>query len=220
MKTTFKTVRATMLAAPLAVTAGVASAGGLSEPVEAPAPIPVAPAPVPVATGTDWTGFYAGGQLGFGELDAELGDADALADDESGLLFGAHAGYLYDFGSLVLGGELDIDGSDIEPELDPAIAADTFELDTVTRAKLLLGYDAGRFLPYLTGGVAQARTSSDVDAVDGDGDGVFGGVGVKYLLSDSFMIGGEVLQHQFDDYVTDGLDVEATTGTLRASFRF
>ncbi|MEL6840331.1 MAG: outer membrane beta-barrel protein [Pseudomonadota bacterium] len=220
MKPTFKTVRASMLAAPLAVVAGMASAGGLSEPVEAPAPIPVAPPP-PVAVGTDWTGFYAGAQLGFGELDAELGDADAISDDESGLLFGAHAGYLYDFGNIVLGGELDIDGSDIEPQIDPAIAADeTFELDAVTRAKLLLGYDAGRFLPYVTGGVAQARTSSDVDAVDGDDTGAFAGLGVKYLLSDSFMIGGEVLQHQFEDYITDDLDVDATTATLRASFRF
>ncbi|MDX8348765.1 outer membrane beta-barrel protein [Cognatiyoonia sp. IB215446] len=217
MKPTFKAVRASMLAAPLAIVAGMASAGGLSEPVATPAPVPVAPVPV-APVGTDWTGFYAGAQLGFGELEAELGGTDALDGDESGLLFGAHAGYLYDFGNIVLGGELDIDGSNIEPEL--AIADDTFELDTVTRAKLLLGYDAGRFLPYLTGGVAQARTSSSTDAVDGDDDGTFAGLGVKYLLSDSFMIGGEVLQHQFDDYITDDLDVEALTGTLRASFRF
>lgn len=219
MKPTFKAVRTSMLAAPLVVVAGMASAGGLSEPVETPAPVPVAPVPV-APVGTDWTGFYAGAQLGFGELEADLGGADALSDDESGLLFGAHAGYLYDFGNIVLGGELDIDGSNIEPELDAAIADDTFELDAVTRAKVLLGYDAGRFLPYVTGGVAQARTSSSVDAVDGDDDGTFAGLGVKYLLSDTFMIGGEVLQHQFDDYITDDLDVEALTGTIRASFRF
>lgn len=207
MKTTFKTVRASMLAAPLAVIAGMASAGGLSEPVPAPAPIPVAPAPV--ITGSDWTGFYAGAQLGYGQL-----DADELTDDPEGLTYGAHAGYLYDFGQWVIGGELDLDGTDIEDE-DVGV-----ELDTVTRAKLRVGYDAGNWLPYITGGIAQARTSSDVDALDGDDTGAFAGLGVEYRLSPTIRLGGEVLQHQFDDYNDSGVDIDATTAAARVSFQF
>ncbi|MEL7181304.1 MAG: porin family protein, partial [Pseudomonadota bacterium] len=61
MKTTFKIARTSMLAAPLALATGMASAGGISEPIAAPAPAPVPVAPAPVAVGTDWTGFYAGG---------------------------------------------------------------------------------------------------------------------------------------------------------------
>ncbi|MEJ6401739.1 outer membrane protein [Yoonia sp. 2307UL14-13] len=215
MKPTNNIVRSTLVALPLAVFGGMATAGGLAEPVAA--PVPVAPPPV-VPVGTDWTGFYAGGQLGFGSVEAEddAGD-DPITGDETGLLYGVHAGYLYDFGNLVLGGELDYDLSNIEPEVgDDA----NFEVDSVARAKVLLGYDAGQFLPYVTGGVAQLTTTSDdVDALDTDNDGTFAGIGAKYLLSDSIMLGGEVLQHQFDDYV-DGTDVEATTATLRASFRF
>lgn len=208
MKTTSKMVRTSMLAAPLAIFAGMASAGGLAEPVPAPVPVP-APAPAPVFTGSDWTGFYAGGQLGYGQL-----DSDALTEDPDGLLFGAHAGYLYDLGSWVIGGELDIDGTDIEDE-----TADV-ALDTVTRAKLRVGYDAGNWLPYVTGGIAQARTSSGAAAFDTDDTGAFGGLGVEYRLSDSLRVGGEVLQHQFEDYDGTGVDIDATTATARVSFQF
>ncbi len=218
MKPTFTTARSSMFALPLILVGGMAAAGGLAEPVAPPAP--VAPPPVVVAPGTDWTGFYVGGQLGFGDLSAELGGADAVDDDETGALFGVHAGYLYDFGTVVLGGELDYDGTSIEPSIADAIADDSFEVDSVARAKLLLGYDAGQFLPYLAGGWAQATTSSDTAAVDGDGDGTFFGGGVKYLATPNWIVSGEILQHQFDDYVTDGLDVEVLTGTLRASYRF
>ena len=209
MKTTFITARTSMLAAPLALAAGVATAGGLAEPVEAPAPAPVPVAPAPVMTGIDWTGFYAGGQIGYGQLDS---DAINDSDDPSGAIYGVHAGYNYDFGSLVLGGELDFDGTSIEAD-DPAT-----EVESVARAKVKLGYDAGVFMPYATAGVARVQTS---DALDGETDGSFAGLGLSYLLSDTLIVGGEVLQHQFEDFAdNDGVDVDATTLSLRASFRF
>ncbi len=207
MNTTFKTVRTSMLAAPLALAAGMATAGGLAEPVEAPAPVMVAPTPAPVMRGSDWTGFYAGGQLGYGWV-----ESDALTEDAEDLTYGAHAGYLYDFGQWVLGGELDLDGTEIEQ--------DGVEVDTITRAKLRAGYDAGDWLPYITGGIAQLRTSSAVDAFDGDDTGAFGGIGVEYRVSPSIRVGGEVLQHQFEDYNDSGEDIDATTATARVSFQF
>jgi opacity protein-like surface antigen len=209
MKTKFKMVRTSILAAPLLVAAGMASAGGLAEPVAAPAPVPVAPAPMPVMSGSDWTGFYAGAQLGFGRL-----DSDALTEDPDGLLYGAHAGYLYDLGSWVIGGELDIDGTDIEDETAGV------EVDAITRAKLRVGYDAGNWLPYVTAGVAQVRTSSATAAFDGDDTGPFAGLGVEYRLSNSLRVGAEVLQHQFEDYNDSGSDIDATTATARVSFQF
>lgn len=207
MKSTFISARSSMFALPLIAFGSVATAGGLSEPVATPAPAP-APVPAPVPIGSDWTGFYAGGQLGFGQL-----EADPL-DDPDGLTYGAHAGYLYDLGNIVLGGELDLDGTEIEDE-----TADV-ALDTVTRAKLRLGYDAGDFLPYLTGGIAQARTSSGTAAFDGDDTGGFAGLGAEYRISDGIRIGGEFLRHQFDDYNGSGVDIEANTATARVSFQF
>ena len=209
MKTTFQILRTSMIATPLAIAAGLANAGGISEPVIQPAPAPVAVAPAPVMTGNDWTGFYAGGQLGYGRLSS---DAITDEDDPAGFTYGVHAGYDYDFGDLILGGELDIDGTNIE------IEAPDSDLTSVARAKVRLGYDAGQFMPYVTAGVARATTTDDLD---GETDGTFAGAGINYLLSDSLMVGGEVLQHQFDDFAdNDGVEVDATTLSLRASFRF
>jgi opacity protein-like surface antigen len=199
-----------MLAAPLALAAGMASAGGLSEPVAAPAPAPVAVAPAPVMMGNDWTGFYVGGQLGYGQLDPSVPTTPSEPD---GALYGVHAGYNYDFGSIVLGGEVDYDLTDI------SLDTPNSDVDGVLRAKAKLGYDAGAFMPYITAGYAQAQISGDI--LDGDTDGAFAGLGLSYMMSDSIILGGEVLQHQFEDVSdTPTVDVDATTLTLRASFKF
>ncbi len=204
MNNTFKAARVSILAAPLAIAAGMASAGGLADPVVVPAPTPM-PAPAPVMMGSDWTGFYAGGQLGYGQV-----ESDALTEDGEDLTYGAHAGYMHDFGAWVVGGELDIDGSEIE--------ADGVEVDSIARAKLKVGYDAGDWLPYATAGVAQLNVS---DAADNEADdtGNFAGLGVEYRVSNSMRVGAEVLQHQFDDF-DGGDDIEATTAAARVTFQF
>lgn len=66
------------------------------------------PAPVETYTGGDWTGFYAGGQLGYADIDG------TGAADGSGGTYGVHGGYNYDFGQFVLGGEVDYDKLDID----------------------------------------------------------------------------------------------------------
>lgn len=192
----------------IALTLGLAApafAGGFAEPITTP---PVA-APVivqaPVAMSADWTGFYAGAQLGYGRLTSDG------VEDADGAVYGVHAGYLYDLGNIVLGGELDYDMTDI------AFIAPAVDLNSVARLKLRVGYDAGSFQPYVTAGAAQADVSG---AIDGTSDGAFAGLGVDYNLSDSFRVGGEVLAHQFDDLAGSGVDVEATTLTLRASYAF
>lgn len=200
-----KTITFAAATVSMALSAGMTSAGGMAEPVTVSAPI--APAPAPVVMSSDWTGFYAGGQLGYGLI-----ESDALTDDGEDLTYGAHAGYLHDFGSVVLGGELDIDGTEIEQ--------DGVEVDAITRAKLRIGYDAGDFLPYLTGGIAQLQTSSDVSAFDGDDTGGFVGLGFDYRVSPTIRVGGEVLQHQFEDYNDSGEDIDATTVAARVSFQF
>lgn len=207
MKMMIKLASMSILVAPLALAAGMATAGGLAEPVATPAPVTVAPAPIPM--GNDWTGFYAGGQLGFGQLDSDRINDE---DDPSGAIYGVHAGYNYDLGNIVLGGEIDFDGTNIEVD-DPAT-----DVDSVARLKAKLGYDAGLFMPYVTAGVARLDTSG---ALDGDTDGAFAGLGLSYMATDTLIVGGEVLQHQFEDVAdNDGTDIDATTLSLRASFKF
>lgn len=208
MKKTFNIGRTTAIALPLIMAGGIASAGGLAEPVVAVAPTPVM-APAPVMTGTDWTGFYAGAQLGYGKLEPN-GVTDPTEPD--GALYGVHAGYMYDLGNIVLGAELDYDATNIS-FVDPAS-----DLDSIARAKLRVGYDAGAFLPYVTAGRARATTTGDLD---GHTDGNFAGLGVVYKMNNNALIGGEILRHQFEDVVGNiGDDMDATTATLRVSFQF
>ncbi len=195
-----------VIAVPAMMAAGMAQAGGLADPVVQPAPAPAPVMAAPVNYGNDWTGFYAGGQLGYGQLSSE-----ALSSEPDGVLYGVHAGYLYDLGSWVIGGEIDYDLTNIEEETD------NIALDSVARGKVRLGYDAGLWMPYLTGGVAQATTSGDLDASD---NGAFGGVGVDYMLSDTIRVGAEILQHKFENYNDIGEDINATTASARVSFQF
>lgn len=195
------------IALPCLTLATAATAGGLADPV---VPAPVAtPAPVMAAPQADWTGFYAGGQLGYGDVDNDL-----LDDDTNGAIYGVHAGYLYDFGSFVLGGEVDVDGTNIESDAP----IDGVDVEAIARAKVLLGYDAGVFMPYLAVGAAQASLSGDVDAED---TGSFAGLGMTYQVNDSMRVGAEVLQHEFEEFDDNGdLDIDATTASVRVSFVF
>jgi outer membrane immunogenic protein len=203
--------RAVMAAAPLALVAGMASAGGLAAPVETVAPTPIAPAPAPMMRGSDWTGLYVGGQLGYGEVTiSELNNEPVNNDDDNGLTYGAHVGYMYDLGTLVLGGEFEYDLTDI------SVAAVNLDIDSIMRVKGRVGYDVGAFLPYVTGGVVRATFDNDAEY-----DGDFYGLGAAYKFSDSLLVGAEVLQHKF--YEGDapvGAGVRATTAAARVSFQF
>ncbi len=199
----------TLSAATLLATGTAAFAGGMAEPVMTPAPTVVA-APVAVAPmSADWSGFYAGASLGYGQVSAS--DNLFNGEEPDGALYGLHAGYNYDFGRFVLGGELEYQGTDIQDD------ASGIDLDAVARAKVRAGYDAGNFMPYLTAGYAQAYTGGALDADDG---GAFYGVGVDYQFGQNFVIGAEVLQHQFDDFDGTGVDLDATTASLRVSYKF
>ena len=174
-----------------------AFAGNLEEPVVE--PVPAAPVTV-VQTGTDWTGAYIGGQIG--QLDADT--SNGLSGDD--VSYGIHAGYNYDFGQFVLGGELDYDATDTD------LGGAT--VDSVARAKVKAGYDFGPVLAYVTGGVAQVDTSV------GDETGEFYGIGMAYRVNEQWTVGGEILEHDFDDLGGSGISADATTVSLRASYRF
>ncbi|MCO8144269.1 porin family protein [Rhodovulum tesquicola] len=191
---------------PLALTFGAvavtpALAGSYSP---APADQPViaaAPVPVPAPSG-DWGGAYAGLQLGYADVNV------SGASGGDGEIYGFHVGYRWDMGTLVTGIELDYDRADI------GLAGGTEELDDVWRLKGQVGYDMGSTMLYGTAGAARAGTSL------GDETGPFVGVGLAWQPSPSWIIGGEVLYHDFDEFGSSGVGGDATTATLRASFRF
>lgn len=155
----------------------------------------------------DWTGLYGGVSLGYGDVTGST----VLGDDINGTTYGVFAGYQRDLGSVVFGGELEWSGTEWT---DETIGLD---VDSVARAKLRVGYDAGAFLPYATIGAASVATSG---AVDDDDTGMFFGAGVDYSLGNGIVLGAEVLQHEFNDYADTGIDVSATTITARVAYSF
>ncbi|WP_138923148.1 outer membrane protein [Sulfitobacter sp. BSw21498] len=202
MKRTMKLASAAFLAS--TAFAGAAFAGSLSEPVIE--PVMTAPVAAP-NLGGDWTGFYTGLQLGYSEADTNFG-----VDGDNGS-YGFHAGYNYDFGRFVLGGELDYDKTDID--LDDAAGVTQGSIDSVARAKIKGGYDLGNTLIYATGGYARADTSI------GDEDGAFYGIGMDYKITEQYSVGAELLEHKFDDVGgVSGADADVTTFNVRGSYRF
>jgi opacity protein-like surface antigen len=184
--------------------AGPALAGGPT--VVTTEPAVAEPAPIVVAS-PDWSGFYAGGQLGYGDVDSNGNGLDG-----NGFLGGIHGGYRWDFGQFVLGTELDWDTADIN------LGGDTGSLDDVTRLKLIGGADLGSTLLYATTGMAYADAT--VEGVSLSDDGWFYGAGLTYAINDQWTIGGELLQHNFDNFDGSGVDIDALTATARVGFRF
>lgn len=198
-------LRISAIALPVSFAGSAVLAGGLSVPVAE--PVAVAPAPVYVApTGRDWSGFYVGGSIGYGDL-----EGTGLGEDFNGAVYSGHAGYNYDLGSYVVGAELEGTFGDLSD------ATSGLNFENVLRAKVRAGYDAGVVLPYVTAGYAQATVSAG--GVDIDDNGYFYGIGVDYAVTDSITLGGEVLQHEFNEF-NGGADVSALTAGLRVSYNF
>ncbi len=188
----------TTLAAP-------AFAGGPVEPI--PEPVVAAPVAAPVNTGGEWGGAYVGAQLGYADVDSNGGGLDG-----DGVLGGVHAGYRYDFGTAVVGGELDYDTASID------LGGAAGELDSVTRLKLMAGADLGRTLVYGTAGYAYAEAS--VGGASLSDDGWFAGLGADYALTDQWRVGAELLTHKFDNFDGSGVDLDVNTVKAKVSFAF
>ena len=187
----------------LALTLVATSAAALAEDATEFNAAPQASAPESPFAASDgtWTGGYAGVQLGYADV-----DGSGAANGEDGL-YGVHIGYRYDFGTFVLGGEIDYDAADIE--LNGAAT-----IDSVARLKLQAGYDFGEVLGYVTAGIA------DVDTTLGSDTGEFYGIGFAYQINERYTFGAELLEHEFDNIGGTGLAADATTLTVRGSIRF
>ena len=176
-----------------------AFAGNLAAPqTEPPVAAPAAPTPAPVvAPVTDWTGPYVG--LGLGYINA---NGPQTGDSGQGSLF---AGYNYDFGNFILGGEVGVNQAD-------ANWGGTNKLQTSYDAKVKGGVGFGRTMVYGTVGAQWA------DHVHGTGTLV--GIGADYKLTDSILVGGEADYTHYGNADNAGNSLNNTTLMARVAFKF
>ena len=92
----------------------------------------------------NWTGFYVGGNAGWGW-------GSALGTDPSGYLIGLQAGYNFQYASGLLAG---IESDIAITGLDATGAGGTVSLDYLGTVRGRLGYTVDRFLVYGTAGLA------------------------------------------------------------------
>jgi len=132
-----------------------------------------------VAVATDkpaapsWTGLYVGGHFGYGTgtfgngTQPLLGQTLVLPPSVTGFTGGYQLGYDVELPNRIvlgLGAEITFASP---PEPNQPIRPFTSSIDTIAMMRPRVGYALGTFLPYLTGGLAWARTQVDLYAPDG-----------------------------------------------------
>jgi opacity protein-like surface antigen len=173
---------------------GMAQAGSLQEPI-----IVAPPAAVYVDPGRDWSGAYFG-------VNGNIGSLNNGGPSVSDYALGVHAGYLADMGSFVIGAEVGYEYTFVD------IGA---PWDTVHRVggDLILGYDAGDFMPHVTVGAAGIRPTAG-----GTWEmGWSGGAGASVMMTDNIMLTGRY-RYTYYDGLFGGLNAHA--GKVMISFRF
>jgi opacity protein-like surface antigen len=168
---------------------------------------------------SDWAGFYLGVHGGFGWGDSTLSNFDDdgnLSFKQKGGLFGGHAGYNWQYGSVVTGLEIDFDSANIKDTNavtslgvieDPVTAKTT----ALASARARLGYTVlPNWLVYGTAGAGWAHTNFHQDFGGGEGfdTGVnqFGwvaGAGLEYKFYGNWIARAEYLHYDFDMTSTD-----------------
>ena len=198
------------------VAAGAGSAIAADLPVRPPPPVAASPAFVP-----DWVGFYVGihGGGGWGHTTFDVNPV--LNATTSGGLIGGHAGYNWQYGSVVAGLEADFDGADIKKTV-LGIEEKTNELASV-RARL--GYVFfPNLLAYGTAGTGWGHTSLTDAAGASIAVNQFGwvaGAGLEYKLVDHVLLRAEYLHYDFGKTTFDAFDnVKETVDVVRGGLSY
>ncbi|MBI5321783.1 outer membrane beta-barrel protein [Bradyrhizobium sp.] len=175
------------------------------------ADLPVKAAPLPVAAPL-WTAFYIGAHGGWGQGRSRLEDPGLVAFgpnpvfvESRGSLAGVQVGADWQFGNLVVGGEIDASWSSIKGSLtDPAAFVAFFSSGLSAEYKALatatgrVGYAYGNLLGYAKSGVAWANIDyrSGINTpfptiVDHQRTGLTAGAGLEFLVMSNLSVRAE-----------------------------
>jgi outer membrane immunogenic protein len=163
-----------------------------------------------------WTGFYLGGQLGFGGDTVQWDNIGASArfsplgsvtrDHNTGVIGGGQIGYNFQTGSLVFGLEGSLSGVDFSSTMPspyaPATGAWSSRANWLSTVTGRAGYSFGQWLPYIKGGFATANLDTRLQDVGGIGAfaqsssqhyGWTAGAGIEYKVTSKWSLGLEYL---------------------------
>jgi outer membrane immunogenic protein len=203
----------------------------------------------------NWSGIYLGGQLGWMQSDIngafEFAPVATFNPSNSAGVWGGQIGIQFQSGSIVVGVEGDFLGlmnndfaSDVCHPAISCVAGSTqhSRLDEIWTIGPRIGWAAGSWMPYATGGYASANVDNEFRTAAGAGiestsnrhDGWYIGGGVDFAVSRNLVFGIEYRHYEFDTNstvpVTPGgvavpfdrwsLDATADSVTARLSYKF
>lgn len=203
---------------------------------------PVVYEPTPeIIPGFTWTGAYIGGQGGYGWTDLsddgdfflEDGTDDGISSlDLDGGFLGVYGGFNYQWDSVVLGIEADINKASMDERFGFEGGDAEAELDWFGSVRGRLGYAWDRTLFFATGGVAFAHVDYNLDEFDfSDNEDFVGwtaGVGVEHAFTDNLLVRAEYRYYDFGseefgdaaDFGSGDLDLDMHTISMGLAYKF
>jgi outer membrane immunogenic protein len=175
-------------AALLGLPAGAQAADLPARPVHKAPPAVAAPA-------RDWSGIYIGAQVGYGwgqssgtqNADGTFFPVVPYTLDPGGVLAGGHIGFNYQVGAFVVGGEADIEASNLHGDTTISAFDQAYffnvKADTLASVRGRIGWAHDALMLYGTGGVAWGHvTTPPLDTLNGWRTGWTVGAGAEYAL--------------------------------------
>jgi outer membrane immunogenic protein len=213
-------MRTLLAAAAAAILSGLLSSGPASAADIAPQ---ITKAPPAIAPAWSWTGFYIGGNIGYGFTtdrtvttvgqtainNATVADGARPTNfslENDGFLAGGQIGYNWQFGSYVLGVEADIQYTDFRDSVNVVTTGVAFpgtrnnlfsqELEFLGTVRGRLGWTWDRTLIYATGGFAYGEVNSATNFFGPLPANVLQFAGSTRNIETGFTVGGGI-EHAF-----------------------
>jgi outer membrane immunogenic protein len=180
------------------------------------AALPTSQAGAEEGASADWSGFYVGFQAGylFGQSHHTFSNGAPSDDsDPNGVVGGLHAGYNFEFDSIVVGPEADFEGTSASGHFDNTsgiTSSGSADLRWQSSLRGRVGYAIDSFLPYVTAGIAfgdyefgGGPTGGPCCGYSDTLTGWTAGAGVEYLMDRVSLR----LEYRYTDYgkASDGL---------------
>jgi outer membrane immunogenic protein len=174
-------------------------------------------APAYVAPIYNWTGPYIGISGGYGWGSSDFGDPD-------GGIFGATLGYNWQMGALIAGIEGDISWSGLDGNGTVAAIPSSVNNDWLGTVRGRLGYNGGRWMPYITGGLAVGNIDASIAGVGSSNSTELGwtvGAGIEAAISGPWTVKLEYLYVDLGEGDSiAGAEPDLTTNIVRVGLNY